>query len=444
MVLRAKRTTFAAMALSGMLVVTFRDSNLEYLFSASAALTLLLIIFFTVMIIGNGASSISISGYTGAVALLILGSFIIALISGIRSDYIALSLQRSLLIFPPTLVFFVAISAARDPFSLFLSSAKFLIMVVVAVSFLGILLYLLGSGGSAGGSHRSQFIQLGPFKLSQIAMGVPPITRTGGLLGNPNTLARWIVAVFPFLFLMRKLGHMRKRTFYIYSTILLAGILITLSRTGIALLLGTWLIYIVLSRKSSIARTGYSLAAIMCTIAGILFIVSIDSNIERLSFDLNDRDVIWSLLLKSISESPLLGVGFGVSSEAIIDERGYFFSKSYSAHNFYLETISEIGIFGALMVFAIPIVLLVKSTSIWWKDSKWQNVRFTSASVLSYLLISVFYAVFEVGILRFSPVNFWFFFIAACICNKRFWAAIPRAKAHGASSTPSEPKNEKW
>ncbi len=61
---------------------------------------------------------------------------------------------------------------------------------------------------------------------------------------------------------------------------------------------------------------------------------------------LSGRDVIWPLLLFMVSESPIAGYGSGARP-------AQFFSFEYSAHNYYLQLVFQVGIFGLVFVLGL-------------------------------------------------------------------------------------------
>src|SRR5690606_31920941 len=65
----------------------------------------------------------------------------------------------------------------------------------------------------------------------------------------------------------------------------------------------------------------------------------------RLSLDLNSRDGIWVEVYSRILERPFLGFGLA-SSPMVLAE-----AQNVSAHNFYLQFILEVGLFGSIFFF---------------------------------------------------------------------------------------------
>lgn len=87
------------------------------------------------------------------------------------------------------------------------------------------------------------------------------------------------------------------------------------------------------------------------------------------------REVIWPIVIAFISQNPWLGWGAGGTSAALSD-------MDLSAHNFYLQTLLQIGVVG-LFIFILYIFSIWK---IFWKFPLDRNVRW-AASLFVYVLL---------------------------------------------------------
>lgn len=424
MALKVRNTGIAAATISGVLVLGFRDSSLNPLVPASSILTLLVVFLFSAVVMGKSRGRVVASSMTNSITLLILLSFFTALLSGIGSDYIDLSLSRSLLIFSSILIVFIAASSSRDSLHLLKSSAAYITLIVTFVSLLAVFVYLFGSVTGGGGTGRSQSISLGPITISQSVMGIAPILRTGGLLGNPNSLAIWASFSLPLVFFLRGVDRIGKLRFLFSLVSLAAGVGVTISRTGIVLFFLSFAIIYVLSQRSASKRLAFSITALLLAAAGAAFILSMDVDSNRISLDLSGRDEIWSMLISSISDHPFLGVGFGVSTESIIYTDASTFEHKLSAHNFYLGVISEVGVIFAIPIISIPLLLTIRVFYIWKNHTSNNYIREASSCLLSYFIILMIYSLVEFKIFRFSAENIWFFLVAACVSRSDFWRSL--------------------
>lgn len=322
--------------------------------------------------------------------------FFLSLLSAFYSKYPELVLQRTLMVFIPILLMGVLIWSDLNPSLTFILISRWLTVFATILSSIGIILFIFGVDGWIGGV-RLQKINIGPFKLSQAVYGYPPLLRISSLTGNPNSLASWLlISIILTLYLID--SHQIKRIYgKIFLYIQFLSLILTFSRTGIISTLFAFILYLLLSTPCITKKILYIIIFIVLVGVFLYFVLPVLSNFDpmRFSFDLNEREQAWSLLLSAIRNKLLYGVGFGISYEAILEPNGI----GIAAHSMHLQTISEIGLLGYVLVIIIWFFGVRNGLN---KIKEKKEKRTAIAAVISLLIAIFLHQIFESKILRYD------------------------------------------
>lgn len=325
--------------------------------------------------------------------------FLFSLLSGFWGNLPGLVLQRSLMIYIPVLLIGLMVWADPKPLVTFVKIARGLVFFASTLAAIGILLYFFGSEVQIEGT-RVQTLSLGPITLAQSVSGISPLLRISSLMGNPNTLAMWLLLSLPltlYLIHIRKIGKWLGKITLVLQFI---ALVLTFSRAGIGATLLALAAYYYLSAPYfaiKLKRFLFGLA-VAGVVAGGIFMLGLDKlDSQRFSIDLNRRDEAWDLLINAFKESPFLGVGFGLSYESVLEPYGL----EITSHNAHLHILSEIGILGYCLFLILWLFPLRKSL-IEFRDVLVKEQRFTLI-VGASLLVSLFaHQFFESSLLRYG------------------------------------------
>ena len=283
------------------------------------------------------------------------------------------------------------------------NTVRLLMNAIVAITLFsfGFLIILHFFGSRSFINDVGWINSIGPFYQNQF--GLKPFYRYSSIFSNPNILAMWMlftVTAYEFT----RFKYDKKRSYWMYIIYLLL-LYFAFSRAGMlsVIIFYSVLIFLLSSKKTKsimLVSTGLAGFAAVLLYLGLFSGISSGGGEERLSFSLNARDVAWSALFKSIAANPLVGIGFGVSSESILQPTGL----SFSAHNVHLQMLSEIGIIGYVLfviIYFYPVV--VSSTR--KQQSKSDLV------LISFLIAFFIHQSFENTLFRGGlPHLLWFFF----------------------------------
>lgn len=344
----------------------------------------------------------------GTFALLWMLPGLVSLTSVIWSPQPALSLQRVLLVFPPGLALMTLVACDSRPWNTFTLLARAVVLVALILAIVGVTLLLLGQTRLTGEGFI-QVLTLGPVQIGQRLIGSPPFLRITSLVGNPNGLATWMV--FGLILLPSALPNRRDRWCRVLFGLLMAiGLLLTLSRTGIAAALMALVIYQILRHPGRVIPL---ILAILGVAVGLVAVVSslrmlgLDlAGTDRLTFSLSSREEAWVPLIEAWRRHPWTGVGFGVGFEEILHARGLRFG----AHSGHLLLLAEIGIVGYLGV------LIVWGRGVVGALTGQRNGRLPSrvGATCAALLVAYFAQQFlEASVLRFTFSSFFWLYLAA-------------------------------
>lgn len=269
---------------------------------------------------------------------------ILALASSLWSTCSYLVIKRTFLIFGTSLI--IALLAVSDPkpIETFTKLAKVLVIIGGAASLFGLILYFFGTVETKEyGLVQSLANNV---LLSQRIYVASSFLRISSLFGNPNSLASWLMLTL-LMNLYFVLSASKIRIIWISIMIVqICALFLTFSRAGIlSTELGMFLFMWLSVRKQLIQRRYLLLILLFFSIEVVLIYFLGLHQTERASFDLNYRGIIWGTLWDSILDKPLFGVGFGVSTEAILAPE----MLEFAAHNTFLEILSELGVTGFLL-----------------------------------------------------------------------------------------------
>lgn len=287
--------------------------------------------------------------------ILLICVFIFSLLSGFWSDSSRLVAQRSLTIWVPALLIALLSWSDTKPGETFVRLSFGIWVFGLLLAAIGLALYTFGATSRKDGM-LIQSLTIGPITISQELVGFPPFFRISSLAGNANALALWCghaIVLGMYLHDTRRIG---KLVFVTSSLLLTGALLLTFSRAGMAASLMWLILYLLLHSKWRQLVVLFILLSAL-TIIGVqrLSENSILQQSVRIEAGLNIRDMLWAHLWQSFTERVWTGVGFGVSQEEILQVQGL----ELSGHNGHLIVLSEIGIVGYMVLFAVWMLPLV-------------------------------------------------------------------------------------
>jgi len=319
------------------------------------------------------------------IAINIFGAII--LISTIYSKYQLLTASRALQFILASNSLYIITSHIKNQKIIFESIAKINITFSLIASIYGVTIYLLGNPITINDITVTE-LKIFSFNLTQRMYD----QRISSFLGNPNPfgvhLMVSIISCFYFLKEYKSKWHALLIIFFIY-TLALTG-----SRASAIGLLAGSLIFIVYSYvKNNLAAIAlrFFLLGFFIIIFGYILsnpeiIKYIFSLMGRESNNLSGREIAWIALINQIIETPYLGIGYRISTEAILEENLIGISNS---HNLYLSILSEVGLIGFLFflyIYTSPILFFIINKV----DSK-DSLKNILICILISLLINQFF-----------------------------------------------------
>jgi len=329
--------------------------------------------------------------------IVFLALFVVALSSSFWSSFPDLVFRRTLMILSTSLIIAVLAFADKHPQATFTRLAKALALFGAVISLFGLVAYFWGKLELTD-FGRVQSLVIGPFKISQRVYGSAPFLRISSLFGNPNTLAAWLLVTLTMTIYLL-LNSSRRATWGLLAVIQGSALILTFSRAGISATLVSLVLlwYFSGSKHRSRKRRTFILGFLVLSLVSVLVLHPFRlPQSERLSVDLNLRELAWAPLWASIRNNPMLGVGFGVSYEAILEPEGL----EFGAHNAFLAIMSELGLPG------FSLFLLLWLIPIWYARRKLQfapsPTRLVLATCLAISLALIPHQAFEGSILRYG------------------------------------------
>lgn len=275
-------------------------------------------------------------------------------------------------------------------------------ILIVLISFTTIaslyclIIYYLGYTLINEGITISRFNFTDNIYISQIMAG----SRPSSFIGNPNSfgaILMYSTLSSMFLSYLNRNSTLYKWLFCLLSVLFLYCLWLTNSRAsflGIFLSIFTILfIHIIKKNKLSKSIIFYSIGLAVASVLlleNAYLIDSLNSLFNRQGGLLNQRDEAWLLLIESIKNHPIFGIGYYISDQEILKPQGF---KPFTSHNLYLAILAETGITGFflfLIFIFYPIPKLLKIAN------KTKNERmFYSYFICSILCAYYFNQFFE-------------------------------------------------
>ncbi|WP_420177119.1 O-antigen ligase family protein [Kerstersia gyiorum] len=346
---------------------------------------------------------------------LLLMMFVFSVCSAIFSaDFIALILQRSFSVFVPALLLMLAVFSVSNKRTLLINTSFVWVGFVFLMSALAIFLRFFGeqSYGDFGGVQSFSF---GGLVFEQRVMGVEPFIRVSSMAGNPNLLSIWVFIAFPFLMYLKDTGEIGRSVFLFVFFVLFFTLVLTFSRGGFLGFFVSISLYFILKGKNIVPRVLTVLGVfVLLSLAFFWFGSSDVSSASRLDSGLSSRDTAWALILNEVYENPIVGIGFGVSGDKILDG-----VLDIGAHSFYLSILAELGIVGLCMYFLLVFVAVFS----FFKAKKSKDVflleKTLAISVVGGLCLQQF---FEGQLFRLDMVGYLWFYMFAIVVSQSFSA----------------------
>lgn len=152
----------------------------------------------------------------------------------------------------------------------------------------------------------------------------------------------------------------------------------------------------------------FMIALLVCLAVPIVYMILYNSSMREVLDNFSwiylrkrffsGRQYIWGALLNYISQKPFMGYGLGVTADD-------FLSLGWSSHNWYLQTLLQIGIMG--------FCLLVEVLKIIWNDLYKYKDSIVCKSVSAFLIGVLLWQCFEVTITQNNisiGILVWFIF----------------------------------
>lgn len=261
---------------------------------------------------------------------------------------------------------------------------KTLLMTGVSQALLGIFQSVTGIGADFQ-SNRGY--------LGYIGLGSNTVWHGRGTTWHFNTLGNFLV-INLLIFVPAFFRHVKqKKKALIWAGIILLGIITTYSRGSLLGLIAGTIFYLAVSQpnvKRSLMMVG---AFVLFVIFPLAYMLSNSSYVETVSYD--ERLIVWQVPLAAITSSAkAMWFGSGLNSYSVVawphvpawvpmDQY-----RNWFAHNFYLLTVVEAGIVGAIILFTF---LLYTWLDAWVKYSRSQGGQKTYAIMMGVAMVGVFF-----------------------------------------------------
>lgn len=184
-----------------------------------------------------------------------------------------------------------------------------------------------------------------------------------------------------YLYLNSKQGNLKSNlTYLLIPFILLGGIILASSKTGIITSLLALIIHIyIVVKKANNRRLTYLISILSICLLTLLFttknpiqerfkgmIGSFQGKEDKFSKSTSIRMHVWNAGFDLISESPFLGYGIGDANKELVNkyENSIKLKRQYNAHNQYIQTTLETGLLGLIALLGILFYPLVKYRNI--------------------------------------------------------------------------------
>ena len=181
-----------------------------------------------------------------------------------------------------------------------------------------------------------------------------------------NHLSALLVFVIPMAFYLY-ISHLKSKYRLLYFLIpffLIISLFFTFSRGSIIALIGSFCISLLAFKIISFKK--FLLILFLGALSIFLFLLSLKQsstffNITRDSLEINSRLAYWNKSLVNWYESPIFGTGLDTTRYAKLNTEKKKIPDSYYSQNFFIQMLSDGGIFGFLGSFLLIFYLFWKS-----------------------------------------------------------------------------------
>lgn len=245
-------------------------------------------------------------------------------------------------------------------------------------------------------------VVLSIISIIQIILGVSEIhgqARAAGTMANPNRLAIFLVFSIPcILYSAEKKIIINRKICVIILSLVVLGVLSTVSKKGAATMLVSFFLYFLLKRQ-------YQKIVIILVITFVTgFLLSGYAFFsDRFSLDVvtHELEGKWNMTLAGVdmfAEKPVLGHGYKGYYENFSQYFPHAFVKKYDAHNEFVTALANYGLIGMVLFLGIFLYPLNYARKI-IRKSKYQDVSevkidmaVIGISTIIPFMISAFYA----------------------------------------------------
>lgn len=337
---------------------------------------------------------------------------IISLLSTFKSGIPFLVIKRIYTVLLPSylLIFLIYLDSAPEATFNFLMKLQMYMGVIFSIY--GILLSKFGKWEYLESLEIPiQSLQLGKIKLIQRVHGSTVPYRIASFMGNPNGFGLFLVwTMLSTLYLYKMKKNHNINTFF-YLLVQFIAILLTQSRTAfLTLIIAVTLYYFIISEKK--ARYFGAFLLIIPLFLLILGSEKMGLNIAIIkrfqNLDLSGREDVWKVLIDSISENYLMGIGFSTSYEVLLSKQ----TNVNHTHNVYLKVLTETGVIGFItlvLAWATGIIFTIKK----YIKNKNNKYKYLYAYILTILIVLLLHQMAEEHLMNFHYIMFlWVYSIA--------------------------------
>ncbi len=401
--------------------LTDGTSNPLFPFSAELMLTTQLLAF----LVALPLVQIPIKGLSAMGLLMWVFLFTLSMASVLWGASPFLSLQRTLLVFVPSIFLFLLTVSDNNPIETFWKVARGLIIFGVLLSMIGIVLYIFGTTIITK-FGRMQVMKIGGLQLQQSLIGVSPLLRISSLTGNPNSLASWLMITLNLTVAQWLANRLSRFKFILLFGVQVIALLLTFSRAGIGatiIIMGLLYVLSACKRSRQLQRTAVLVLLLFVSIFILSYLVELSPALKnRLMVGLSGRGPAWYLAWNEFIQRPLTGVGFGISYETILEDAGL----AITTHNLFLGLLSELGIVGFLLVFVIWLLgflgsyYMVKNAKKNFNNTQYDEIVI-GGFIISVLTGLVVHQFFEFGLLRYDFRTLYWAYLVSIPLNPVFY-----------------------
>ncbi len=201
-------------------------------------------------------------------------------------------------------------------------------------------------------------ICIGQFALDTTRFG--DVTRAAGTLGNPNTVAVFLVLTLPAFLYLKARGHISSRLSVIFQTAVFAGLFSTVSRKG---LITAAVVFVIFYMYKQQYRKVLAVIMALCVAALIAFTYSQTVAQRFATSELESQfGGKWVMMLAAIDifeKNPIIGLGYQGYYESFYTYFHNPWVKKYDAHNEFATALANFGLVGFtifMLIFLHPLI----------------------------------------------------------------------------------------